>query len=347
MLHTGEMDPGTALAIASLAYDVTKDLYEYYRAWKHCDSDIKELRVQLLWLNDAFKVCRDVVGKPGLSPDGTRLVFGALASCDEATNSLKGVLDRIHREGSPQSVVQRLKASTRKACYPFRKKTVGEIADEVESCREELHLAVNLLHLDTTIKKWHKLQELDAKLANGFAAIDAALKPLPRIQSSIEAVRDQTSSIRADTRTIVDAQRSEDARKMMQEVMNWLCLADYSQQQNDTYGRRQEGTAIWFLEAPEFVAWVQGFTQTLICPGHPGAGKTILTATVIHKLLHSEDVADVGVAYLFCNYKRRDEQTTYHFLAALTRQFLSRMETVPGSLMDVYVRHKSRNTRLS
>ncbi|KAI7204219.1 hypothetical protein KC316_g1793 [Hortaea werneckii] len=332
------MDPGTALGVASLAYDVTRDLYEYYRAWKHCDSDVKDLRVQLLWLNDAFRVCRDVVGKPGLSADGTQLVLKALASCDEATNSLRGVLDKIKKDGSPQGAVERLKASTRKACYPFRKKTVGEIADEVESCRGELNLAVNLLHLDTSMERWRELQELDKKLADGQDAIDAALKPLPRIQSSVEALR-------AETQTIVETQRSEDARKTVQEVMEWLCSEDYSKQQNDNYARRQEGTAAWFLDAPEYLAWVQGSTHTLVCPGQPGAGKTIVAATIIHKLLHREDVANVGVAYLFCDYKKRDQQDTYHFLAALTRQLLFRVETVPRSLMDVYVGHKKRNTR--
>jgi Cdc6-like AAA superfamily ATPase len=85
----------------------------------------------------------------------------------------------------------------------------------------------------------------------------------------------------------------------------------------------------------------------LVCPGQPGAGKTIMAATVIHELLHTEDVTSVGIAYLFCNYKRQHEQDAYHFLAALSRQLLYRMETVPGFLMDMYTRHKTRNTRPS
>jgi hypothetical protein len=337
------MDPGTALGIASLAYEVTKDLYEYYRALKHCDKDVKELRVQLLWLSDAFKVCRDLVGKPGLSADSTRLVSKALASCEDATNNLRDVLNKIKKEGSPQGVVEKLKASTRRACYPFKKATVGELTDQIEACRAELHLAVDLLHLDTSIEHFQKLQELDGKLI----AIDAALRPLPRIQSGIAAVQAQTSAVRADTQAIVDTQRSDNARKSIAEIMDWLCVADYSKQQNDIYARRQEGTAVWFLEAEEYLAWVRGSTHTLVCPGQPGAGKTIMAATVVHELLHTEDVTSVGIAYLFCNYKRQHEQDAYHFLAALSRQLLYRMETVPGFLMDMYTRHKTRNTRPS
>lgn len=42
------------VGVTSLVYEVSKDLYPYYRALKHCDADIKELRAQLLWLQQAF-----------------------------------------------------------------------------------------------------------------------------------------------------------------------------------------------------------------------------------------------------------------------------------------------------
>lgn len=337
------MDPGTALAIAGLAYDVTKDLYDYYRAWKQCDQDVKELRVHLLWLNDAFNVCQGVVGKPGLSADGTRLVCKALGGCTDATSHLNNVLDEIKKEGSPQGVFERFKASKRRACYPFRRATVGEIADQVESCREELHFAVNLLHLDTSTEHYHKLQELDGKLV----AIDTALKPLPVIRSDLVAIKDQTSSVKSNTEAIIDTQRSEKERATMNGMMDWFCLADYSQQQNDFYARRQKDTGIWFLKSPEFAAWRRGATRTLICPGQPGAGKTIMAATVIHELLQAGKITDVGIAYLFCNYKQRSQQVITHLLGALVRQLLRYVSHVPFSIMDMYAHHKSRETRPS
>lgn len=124
-------------------------------------------------------------------------------------------------------------------------------------------------------------------------------------------------------------------------------MADYSQQQNDIYARRQEGTAVWFLEAHEYLRWARGATPTLVCPGQPGAGKSVVAATVVHELLHSEDVTSVGMTYLFCNYKRQDEQDTPHFLAALSRQLLRQMDAVPGPLRDMFTKHKARNTRPS
>lgn len=119
------IDPGTALGIAGLAYDVTKDLYDYYRAWKHCDTDVKELRVQLLWLSDAFKVCVDVVGRPGLSADGTRLLCQALASCEDATKSLRAVLIKIKEEWSPQSVLEKTQSIDTAGLLPIQEEDCG------------------------------------------------------------------------------------------------------------------------------------------------------------------------------------------------------------------------------
>ena len=42
------MDP---VGVISLVIDVSKDLYTYYRAVRDCDTDIKELRTQLLLLH--------------------------------------------------------------------------------------------------------------------------------------------------------------------------------------------------------------------------------------------------------------------------------------------------------
>ena len=341
------MDPGTALAVASLTYDITKDLYEYYRAWKDCDKDVEELRVQLLWLHNAFEVSRDIVRKPDLSAQAVNLVCSALGGCNNAANELRDILDKIKKQGAPQSVLDKLKACGRRACYPFRKSTVTAIVEQVESCRDELQLAVDLLQLDTTTHAYHTLQELDTKLVNGFDGVDNALKQLPTIVSEVSLIKDETRSLKTGIEHARDFLRNEKDRATMQTILDWLCTADYSQQQNDSYQRRQNGTGVWFLDSPQFDAWVRGTEHTLVCPGHPGAGKTIIAATVINQLLQTKYVAGIGVIYLFCNYKRQGEQVTTHLLGALARQLVYTMANIPAPLMDMYTHHRERNTRPS
>lgn len=169
------MDPGTALGIASLVYDVTKDLYNFYRVWKDCEKDVEELRIQLLWLHKAFKVVRDTVQKPGLSDSSRDLIYSAINQCNDAANDLRAELDKVKSETSPRNALEKLKARGRKACYPFRKPTVASIAENVESCRDALHLAVDLLGLDTTANIAQSLQAIDEMLTDGFDNMDTSL----------------------------------------------------------------------------------------------------------------------------------------------------------------------------
>ena len=338
------MDP---VGIASLAYDVTRDLYEYYRTWKDCEKDVADLREQLLWQHQAFRVAREVARKPNLSPAATDLLYTALGACNDAANDLRDSLEKIRKQETPQTAWGKLKAQGRKASYPFRKATVTGIKANLDDCRDELHMAANLLQLDTTVHTQEMLRQIDSKLATGFEAVDTALGQLPVIASDVVELADRAKRTQANTEAIQDLMRKDAERQAMSAMLDWFCATDYSKQQNDFYAKRQEGTGTWFLDAPEFQAWLQGTNPTLVCPGQPGAGKTTMAATVIHHLFEQQPTDDVGIAYVFCNYKRQEEQNTSHVLGALVRQLLYRKAKAPTSIQDLYKRLSSRNARPS
>ncbi|KAL7962042.1 nucleoside phosphorylase domain-containing protein [Trichoderma compactum] len=75
--------------------------------------------------------------------------------------------------------------------------------------------------------------------------------------------------------------------------------------------------------------------QKLFCPGIPGAGKTILTATVIDNL-HTRALCDStgGVAYHYCNFKRQDEQTAVGLMASLLKQLCSCRRSLPDHTVN-------------
>lgn len=332
---------GNALSIASLAYEVTKDLYSYYRTWKDCEKDVAVLREHLLWLHHAFKVSRDIVRQPDPSRSGIELLYSALRACEDAANELRDILDKIRKTDDPVTAWAKLKAHGRKACYPFRKPTVTAIKANVDACCEELQTAVGLLQLDDATAMQKALEELDSKLVEGLGSIETSLNLLPALKSSVSAVEDQSNSIKADTEVL----RMETERRTTEGIGSFFCKADYSTQLNDFYARRQEDTGAWFMESQEYLDWLSGTTSTLVCPGQPGAGKTIMATSVIHDLLLRKDVLSVGIAYVFCNYKRQDEQDTSHLLSALVRQLLQRREKVPESIQKMYTKHKDQSTR--
>lgn len=85
----------------------------------------------------------------------------------------------------------------------------------------------------------------------------------------------------------------------------------------------------------------------MFCPGIPGAGKTILTSIVIDNLHRKFDKTDVGVCYVYCNFRRQAEQGITDLLASLLKQLAENQPVLPEGVMDLYTRHKARRTRPS
>jgi hypothetical protein len=86
----------------------------------------------------------------------------------------------------------------------------------------------------------------------------------------VSTIRENTTYTRAKLN------RKEDTK-----ILDWLTPIDYGPQHSDYLSRRQPETGNWLLESEKFLGWLAGRKQTLICPGIPGAGKTILTSIVV------------------------------------------------------------------
>ncbi|CAI7596968.1 unnamed protein product [Penicillium viridicatum] len=129
-------------------------------------------------------------------------------------------------------------------------------------------------------------------------------------------------------------------------ILNWLSAVDYTLQQSDLLARRQEGTGKWLLASDQYKNWLRTPRATLFCPGIPGAGKTICSAILVDDLTtRFENKPDVGIAYIYCNFNRQDEQKAQDLLLSLLKQLSQKKASVPDAVKDLYKRYKTTSTR--
>jgi Cdc6-like AAA superfamily ATPase len=152
----------------------------------------------------------------------------------------------------------------------------------------------------------------------------------------------------SSTAVNVQAVRSKLDRKEDIDIIDWLTPIDYGPQQSDFLRRRQPGTGQWLLNSAEYQAWLHSAKQTLFCPGIPGAGKTTLASLVIDDVITTfEKDTTTGIAYIYCNFRRQDEQSIEDLLANLVKQLTKGQSSLPGRVKELYDKHYKKRTRPS
>ncbi|KAB8304031.1 hypothetical protein EYC80_005377 [Monilinia laxa] len=145
--------------------------------------------------------------------------------------------------------------------------------------------------------------------------------------------------------------KRQDIRELNHEsskILNWLTPINYAPQLQDYLRERQQGTGKWLLESQEFNAWVASEKQILFCPGIPGAGKTILTSIVIEELTtRFNNDKSIGIAYLYCNFRRQHNQKVDDLLSSLLKQLAENQPSLPDAVRDLYIKHAKEHTRPS
>jgi len=127
-----------------------------------------------------------------------------------------------------------------------------------------------------------------------------------------------------------------------QVIAEWLSPSNFPQQKTDYLERRQEGTGLWLIKSDQFKQWTKGSQETLVCPGIPGSGKTILASIVIDHLERNLQNETVGVAYIYCSYK--SQQTLANLLGSILKQ-LAQNQTAPNKgLEKLYQDHRKKGT---
>ncbi|KAF2731028.1 hypothetical protein EJ04DRAFT_414015, partial [Polyplosphaeria fusca] len=121
------------------------------------------------------------------------------------------------------------------------------------------------------------------------------------------------------------------------EILDLLSPSSYASHHKDIARVRLPGTWQWVLEHAEFRSWEEGEGKALYCHGNPGSGKTVPTSRVIDHLRDTCSAQPrIGIAHIYCNFKRDGGQTADLLLASIARQLVETLPSFPNRLQDLH-----------
>ncbi|KAJ9131303.1 Ankyrin repeat domain-containing protein 50 [Pleurostoma richardsiae] len=342
------MDPLSATASVIAVLELSSKVVKYIKSTAGATKERKSLRDELRACEHILQQLKDEADD---SDEGAAWLetIKALESPGAPLGRLWVALCRVKVKLLPQDGTKKILADLK---WPFDVQEIKKILVTIEREKSLLQLALtnNSRKLIREIEKTSgenkkQLMELIRVIescSRGSEGHFSGLKDnLGLIQHSQACLRDGLDGL----------QRRQDNRGFIKErltILDWLTPIDYAAQQNDFISRRQAGTGQWLLDSVEFKAWMQTQKETLFCPGIPGAGKTILTSIVIDELTNRfRNDETVGVAYVYCNFRRKHEQKAVDLVASLLKQLTQGRTSFPECVKSLYDKHRERRTRPS
>jgi len=318
------VDPLSTAASAIAILQLSSKVVQYIRTASDASKDRRRIR-------EAVRACEDVLQqlKDADDSDESRAWSETVKALEEPGAPLGRlfiVLGTIEDRLTSDERAGKIGAAIK---WPFKEKEVDRMIAIIEHEKSLLILALqnNSRRLIQEIKK----------------TSEESKRQLLELTEMAYETKQNFEDVRRGVRRIEGFQNM----KEREAVLDWLTAINYAPQQQDYIKLRQPGTGQWLLESPRFQAWLQR-KQTLFCPGIPGAGKTVLTAIVIDHLTKQYHAnPDVGIAYVYCNFRQKVEQTHNQLLATLLRQLAERRMSVPKDIKELYEMHNSKKTRPS
>ncbi|KAF6812509.1 ankyrin repeat protein [Colletotrichum plurivorum] len=180
-------------------------------------------------------------------------------------------------------------------------------------------------------KEW--LDELSQHKANINLVLSAnSLDAMMRLLAQEESHATEILAEVKETRKITSRIREDDRRR---QVLNFFLR--YNPQRNyDTSLRfRHPRTGLWLTRHPEFQHWLATPDSKLWLKGIPGAGKTVLAASIIEAALE-KNTETTPTAFFFCDYKDTATQVVENILGTLAYQLAIQKEEAYRMLEQYY-----------
>ena len=139
------------------------------------------------------------------------------------------------------------------------------------------------------------------------------------------------------TKEVVDSFKNMQIKGDQAKVLRWLAGADPSTNYNTARKKHEKNTGSWLLQSPEFKSWKESDGSIMWLFGIPGAGKTILSSTVVdHLTIRDESLPAHPLAYFYFDFNDQGKQTAIGCLRSLTHQLCAHTAQIPDSIIALH-----------
>ncbi|KIJ43609.1 hypothetical protein M422DRAFT_30851 [Sphaerobolus stellatus SS14] len=122
-----------------------------------------------------------------------------------------------------------------------------------------------------------------------------------------------------------------------EKILKWLNVVEVNSNFDKARDKCHPGTGQWFLQSGAFERFRGGGCECLWLHGIPGAGKTILSGSIIAGLRnHVESKPNMGLAYFFFSYTDKAKQNTFNMLSSIAAQLVQRISNIPPRVVTLY-----------
>jgi ankyrin repeat protein len=332
------MEPLSAAGSVISVLHLASEVFKYVNTAASASKERKRLRSEVLACRNILQQLQDDVDD---SEEGKAWLktIKVLEAPDGPLGRLRVALDVVKiKLMSKDGLRNSLK-------WPFKEREVQKIIGAIE--REK-----SLLELALANNSRKLLQEITKRSRENGWKLNKLTEIVKSGQQDNRNHFEELKSVLSGTMRRIDGlynrHDNQQATEENEGILEWLTTADYTSQQQDYLSRRHAGTGEWFLNSAVYQSWLKADKKTLFCPGIPGAGKTILTAIMVDDAFEQYgDDPTVGLAYLYCNFRRQEQQTLSDLLASLLKQLAKGRRPVSRIVKDLFDRHEKKETRPS
>lgn len=299
---TSTMDPFSAIAgavsLGDTTFKVAKAIYRYIRKARDAREDIRELAAQLTSLGEIFEELEE-------SRDFLPAIRHPFEGCRRLIIEIASKLGSAGEKGGLYNALK----------WPFKSSQTRQYLQELRELASLISLALD----GDTHQRTRRIEH----------AVEKQGASLERIEATGFASMVLNGNVAEGMRILRENDRNREIWRAVELELN---IGGINSNHDIARDKREEGTGEWLIQSEKYIAWksaVDRHSGVLWMHAKPGAGKTVICSTIVEDLRHSisQDPDDARLAFFYCRFDDKKDNTTAYMLRSFLRQILDQATT--------------------